>query len=794
VALILGVAVVFWWQRRMEAGVESAQVPSLFWSFDDYVYYYPTFHYAFDELRSGRWPLWNPHQHAGSPFFATAQHGILYPPNLIHLFVSTAAAEKINAILHLAFAGFGAALLARAWSIGWPAAAVTGIAFALAPPVSALVFLPHHLYGVAWMPYLLMILHRLLASSRPWRWVVPLGGAVAFQYLGGYPMYCLISVYLLAGYAGWWQWHTRQTATLRRVAMSGAALAAAAIFAASLSAPQLLPSLELAQRSLRGVAALSLEEAALNSVHPSTSLLRSVLPMYDVEGVLPNVYVGMPILLLAGLGAASSWRNTPAGFFVLATVVSWLLAMGTHTPLFNAYYLLPGGGAFRVPFRFFPATSLAIAVLAGIGVSSLWRQRVPASRLLGILWALLGLGMAALLIAWFAPLPERLEPAVSRPPSFPSFMFPVERPDRLLGFLGTSLLASAAWMGIYLRAESRLRRLLVLALVPIVYGVLFVATRNSAPLPATHPDLHTMPESAVAFLREKQGTHRTLVAHSLWPLGPKVRHVPAKSGMLHGLYVVGDRENVYSRRFADFVGLIPGPDWRREIDGLAERAGLPPLIPQGQVFATATSPHLRLLDLLGTRFIVEGPGTNFDAERLPERFKPIFNADGVRIFLNAKALPRVFVAHAAEVFADTTRLLERLPQESFDPRMTVLLERAPPIELQPSSTSDDRARITLYEPSEVSIQVDAAAAGILVLTDMHYPGWYAEVDGIPTEILTVDYLFRGVPVRAGSHEVAFRFAPPSTRYGAVVAIVGALVAIALARGLRRWNLSSWSRN
>jgi hypothetical protein len=157
----------------------------------------------------------------------------------------------------------------------------------------------------------------------------------------------------------------------------------------------------------------------------------------------------------------------------------------------------------------------------------------------------------------------------------------------------------------------------------------------------------------------------------------------------------------------------------------------------------------------------------------------------VRIFRNVEALPRSFVAHAAEVLSDPDRQLERLVDDDFDPQTTVLLERVPPTELQrPSSAPDDSIRIVRYEPAEVTIDVDAAAAGILVLTDLHYPGWHAEVDGIPTEILIADYLFRGVPVSAGAHRVVFRFSPSSVRDGLVVAIIGPLVALALVLALR----------
>ena len=51
------------------------------------------------------------------------------------------------------------------------------------------------------------------------------------------------------------------------------------------------------------------------------------------------------------------------------------------------------------------------------------------------------------------------------------------------------------------------------------------------------------------------------------------------------------------------------------------------------------------------------------------------------------------------------------------------------------------------------------ARSLLVLTDVHYPGWKATVDGEPAQIERVDYLLRGVRVPAGSHRVEFSYEP-----------------------------------
>ena len=61
-----------------------------------------------------------------------------------------------------------------------------------------------------------------------------------------------------------------------------------------------------------------------------------------------------------------------------------------------------------------------------------------------------------------------------------------------------------------------------------------------------------------------------------------------------------------------------------------------------------------------------------------------------------------------------------------------------------ASRNGEEAQVTSYEPNEVTLRVEAAASGVVVLSDVFEPGWTAEVDGIPAALvparraLTVD--------------------------------------------------------
>lgn len=65
--------------------------------------------------------------------------------------------------------------------------------------------------------------------------------------------------------------------------------------------------------------------------------------------------------------------------------------------------------------------------------------------------------------------------------------------------------------------------------------------------------------------------------------------------------------------------------------------------------------------------------------------------------------------------------------------------------------------------------------GLLILADLFYPGWRAELDGQPVEILRVNYVLRGIALPPGEHRVVFRFAPTSLYTGLGMTLAGLVV-------------------
>ncbi len=89
-----------------------------------------------------------------------------------------------------------------------------------------------------------------------------------------------------------------------------------------------------------------------------------------------------------------------------------------------------------------------------------------------------------------------------------------------------------------------------------------------------------------------------------------------------------------------------------------------------------------------------------------------------------------------------------------------------------------------YLPNELTYEVNSAKGGIVVFSEVYYPGWTATVDGEEAELGRVDYILRALNVKPGKHEVVLTFKPKSIGTTEAVAYGGyALLLLVVAGGL-----------
>ncbi len=176
---------------------------------------------------------------------------------------------------------------------------------------------------------------------------------------------------------------------------------------------------------------------------------------------------------------------------------------------------------------------------------------------------------------------------------------------------------------------------------------------------------------------------------------------------------------------------------------------------------------------------------------------------------NLGAFPRAWIVHRVTMLPplDDIRpsaVRERTEQVLFpggtprDWHEEAVVESATPLRFQPealppsssddqTSAIDDHINIMGYQPDYVFMEVTLVTPGVLVMSDLHYPGWVAIVDDhssrSPVQVLRVNRVLRGVSLSAGNHYIEFFYRPASVGYGGMLSFI-ALVGLIMLLGFQ----------
>jgi hypothetical protein len=497
----------------------------------------------------------------------------------------------------------------------------------------------------------------------------------------------------------------------------------------TLAAVQVLPSYEFMRLSDRATGDYAFTAVGFT---PFELLLDTVAPR--IIGGLPP-YVGILPLLLAFL-AVRFVRRSLLPFWALLATLGLVVSLAGNTFFHSVLYLLgPGYALFQHQERAIYLYTLAVAILAGYGAAWLARPLRPSDRAaLGRLGALASAGaLAALVVAGVLYVGNLLAE-------------PTPRAYRWADVIGWynwfifMLLLSLALLA--LRRLWRRGRSIILAALPaaILLDLFTVSWTND--LAPRAPDQIFVPSQIVQFLQAEQGAFR-------------VADYTVLNGN-HGLvYLVPTVDGTYGMFVERFVQL------------------------------QQALPRERFHQLLNVRYMATRDEPADESRvALEEPFQEHVN----RVVRVPAALQRATVVPRARVVADDAEQLTMLAAPDFDPRREVLLASPP---AGPSAslglagdvdTSADagQAVVRRLSANHLDVEVQEQPEGsYLLLSEVDFPGWRADVDGEERPIQRADYALRAVPLRASDHVVRLSYEPGSLRLGALVSLLAAIVGGAL---------------
>ena len=150
---------------------------------------------------------------------------------------------------------------------------------------------------------------------------------------------------------------------------------------------------------------------------------------------------------------------------------------------------------------------------------------------------------------------------------------------------------------------------------------------------------------------------------------------------------------------------------------------------------------------------------------------------------------RNFQAYGNAWFVDKVSYVENANEEldalgSLPLRHEAVADKKFADVLGQSTPQDTLSIVTLnkYEPNQLTYTVNSGKGGVVVFSEIYYPGWTATIDGQEAELGRVNYVLRALQVKPGKHEVILSFFPKSVKTTETIAYLsyGVLLLIILA--------------
>jgi hypothetical protein len=696
--------------------------------------------FEFREAKEGNFPLWNPHVNSGMPFFDGIASNILYPPNIIHLFLPLSQAINISIALHVLLIGFFMYLWTENRQLHILACIFSSVTTMFSGAYYLHIYAGHlaNLCAMTWVPLIFLSIDGLFKRLSP-GWIMLGIFAVSMQILASQLQYVYFTALTVSIYCGLLMIKATDRISiiwrLMIIPLGSLMITFVQIFSGIRSAAD-------GARSL----GTPFSFASMFSFPPE-NLIMFFSPFFfgDMESLAywgrcylweMCLFIGISGFFMAVYGACYGEKSTRQ-YSITMAIILLIMAMGVHTPLYYfLYHYLPGFNKFRGSSKFIFQSTLFLAMLAGIGVDVLLKHREVIKK---FYIAPLAVGSAILLLVFFINTSLSTEMSSF---SWQSLMKAISETNE--SYLPKQLFMNASF--IHQAGQFAKTNLLLAALLCLSLAFLFYISKRSEKAPylivalallemfafayltrATFDIRLTMMEDFKAFYARHPGDYRVL---------NMINHNNACST---GGYDIWGYGPTTSLRYLQFMAFTQGknPD--------------------------SASTYLRF-------------------ERLHKlygmlRLRFLFYPENNRIMIHELKdfMPRLNLIQNYQLITGRDRIFHELNQNNFNPRYTVILETSP--DPMPDKSAKPGGVIELIDKStdHLNIKVSTDTASILLITDSYNRDWraIAHPESIQQQyqIMPANYVLMAIPLVAGRHVLRMEYSPIAYRIGKYVSLI-----------------------
>jgi hypothetical protein len=669
--------------------------------------------------------LWDPYQWAGQPLLGQAQPGTAYPLNWI-LFalplrhdglIRWWALQWYFVVIRFMAMAF-CYLLCRDLGCSRAASLLAGGVFTFGGFIGTTGW-PQWINGALWLPLVFLFLLRSGRGERPLRNGVLSGTFLGVAWLSGHhqaPMFLMLAA------AGTWLYFIFRAG--RPDWRMARAAALAFVFAILTGALQIVPAYEyghLAKRWVGAPEALSWNQPVPYSVHETYDLKPFDLPGIVFPRVQTHVspFVGVVALSLAFLALVVEWRPSRlqgTPRLLAAVAVGGLIYALGHHSVFQGFLYS------LIPELDKARVASAAIVVFQFGVAVL---------------AAFGLDQLGMEVA--SPWPRRV----------------------MWWALGFGLVTLIVFQTIYFANKwsftgednVMLTPFVALAFAALVFATLGRAvSRNQCAVLMLLLVLLELGNNVVSVITPRSDSNRTKWLDQMRGNGDVGEFLKRDAPF--------PRANVADNAFAESWGAL------HDVEMMGGSS--PSLTANMQGFEFWKLPS-RLL---------WGAGYTISAKPSGEGDLVFTGISGMSLYRHKGVFPRAWAIHEL-VQAPTPEAGRRMIQEQLPDfhHLGYMLAEPPALE---SCDAQDEVMLTDRSTDRVRIHARLSCRGMVVLSDVFFPGWHVDVDGNAAPIFEVNEAMRGVVVPQGDHVITMRYRPASALAGGLLSLIGLVGAVAVA--------------
>ena len=433
-----------------------------------------------------------------------------------------------------------------------------------------------------------------------------------------------------------------------------------------------------------------------------------------------------------------------ARFWSVAAIVTLLLSFGKYFPLYRLFYMLPTISSIRNPNKFLQVFQVGIGILAALGVHHWFDE--TANRVTLKKRFVMGVGALGILMLLTAPAAgsgatiQRLSMSWGQAASLIA-------ESRIAALVHGGILLLIATAGFWAATMKGLQQNTRVTLG----AILAVFVMGDAVLLARHY-VKSMPASFVEsndvfnMLKRVMPHQRVAVAAA----GGFYQQWLTFAFPYHGIQTVNITQMPrMPEDYKAFLGTVGGNPFR-----MWEVCAVGPLLAPGQVWG-----QIQRDEQLKDRAELIYAYNIFPWEDSFQIKTGTAQQPGQHVLLRLKqSYGRWALVGAWEEAADPVALQKlSSPEYRVTDRVFVAPESAAKLAPMNNPGSAGEIELVEYRAGRSKVRVSTAEPSILRVADKYDPGWEAWIGGQPAEVLRVDYIFCGVAVPAGLHEVVLQY-------------------------------------